>query len=166
MAKIRISKVTVLKNKCDLNEGFSFEIVFEAFDDIQEDIEWKVIYVGMAENEDCDQVLDDILVGPITRGVHKFLFETKGPRWDLIPKSEIVGLTVVLITAHYRNQEFVRVGYYVNNEYKTEEMRNEPPEEPILTELIRDVIVDEPRITTFHIDWDAKIEQQNDSTKN
>ena len=44
---------------------FQFEITFECLDKIDEDLEWKVVYVGSAESASCDQVLDEILVGPV-----------------------------------------------------------------------------------------------------
>ena len=39
------------------------------------DLEWKVVYVGSAESEEYDQVLDSILVGPIPVGVNKFVMQ-------------------------------------------------------------------------------------------
>jgi histone chaperone ASF1 len=39
------------------------------------DIEWKLIYVGSAEDEKYDQVLDSVLVGPITPGQYRFVFQ-------------------------------------------------------------------------------------------
>ena len=39
------------------------------------DLEWKIIYVGSAESEDFDQVLDTVVVGPIISGRHMFVFE-------------------------------------------------------------------------------------------
>lgn len=39
------------------------------------DLEWKMIYVGSAESEEYDQVLDTIYVGPIPEGRHKFVFQ-------------------------------------------------------------------------------------------
>ena len=36
---------------------------------------------------------------------------------------------MVLLTCSYRNQEFVRVGYYVNNEYTEPELRENLPME-------------------------------------
>jgi histone chaperone ASF1 len=30
---------------------------------------------------------------------------------------EVLGVTVVLLTCSYREQEFIRVGYYVSNEF-------------------------------------------------
>lgn len=45
--------------------------------DILLDLEWKMIYVGSAESEEFDQVLDTIYVGPIPEGRHMFVFQVK-----------------------------------------------------------------------------------------
>lgn len=37
------------------------------------DLEWKVIYVGSAEDTRYDQVLEEVDVGPIPIGVNKFV---------------------------------------------------------------------------------------------
>ena len=66
-----------------------------------------------------------------------------------------MGVTVVLITASYRDQEFVRVGYYVTNEYEDPEMRENPPSEPQFNKLIRTIAANEPRVTKFKINWES-----------
>ena len=38
---------------------------------------------------------------------------------------------MVLLTCSYKDKEFVRVGYYVNNEYNDAELRENPPTTPI-----------------------------------
>lgn len=43
------------------------------------DLEWKVIYVGSAENAEMDQVLDTVLVGPVPAGRHMFVFQVEKP---------------------------------------------------------------------------------------
>lgn len=43
------------------------------------DLEWKMTYVGDYRSTEGDQVLDDVLVGPITQGTHKFCFQVGGP---------------------------------------------------------------------------------------
>jgi len=45
------------------------------------DLEWKMIYVGSAESEAHDQILDTICVGPIPEGKHMFVFQV----WWRIP---------------------------------------------------------------------------------
>ena len=52
-----------------------FEITFECIEDLPEDLEWKIIYVGSAESEEYDQVLDTVYVGPVPEGRHKFVFQ-------------------------------------------------------------------------------------------
>jgi hypothetical protein len=59
-----------------------------------------------------------------------------------------------LLTCSYNNQEFFRVGYYVNNYYEDPEMQENPPLKPDITKLVRHILVEKPRVTKFQIDWD------------
>jgi len=43
--------------------------------------------------------------------------QAAAPDGTKIPQSELIGVTVVLLTCSYRGEEFVRVGYYVNNDF-------------------------------------------------
>ena len=64
-----------------------------------------------------------------------FLFQAKSPDPSQIPVQDLVGVTVVLLTCSYKDREFVRVGYYVNNEYTEEEMRENPPARPVIEKV-------------------------------
>ena len=94
------------------------------------DLEWKIIYVGSASSESHDQTLDSVLVGPIPAGLHKFVFQADAPTFDKIPPEDAVGVTVVLLTCSFKGAEFVRVGFYVNNEYLDPELAEQPPLKP------------------------------------
>lgn len=100
-----------------------------------------------------DQELDSLLVGPIPVGVNKFIFEADPPDLRRIPTSEILGVTVILLTCSYDGREFVRVGYYVNNEYDSEELNAEPPAKPDTERVRRNVLAEKPRVTRFAIKW-------------
>lgn len=100
-----------------------------------------------------DQELDSLLVGPIPVGVNKFIFEADPPDLKRIPTSEILGVTVILLTCSYDGREFVRVGYYVNNEYDSEELSQEPPAKPIIERIRRNILAEKPRVTRFAIKW-------------
>jgi len=52
------------------------------------------------------------------------------PDVQKIPVGDALGVTVVLLTCSYRKQEFVRVGYFINNEYTEPELRENPPAQP------------------------------------
>ena len=66
---------------------------------------------------------------------------------------DAVGVTVVLLSCCYKNQEFVQIGYFVNNEYGDEELRENPPTTPDFTKLVRNILATEPRVTKFNINW-------------
>ncbi|XP_019785207.1 histone chaperone ASF1A isoform X1 [Orcinus orca] len=127
------------------------------------DLEWKIIYVGSAESEEYDQVLDSVLVGPVPAGRHMFVFQADAPNPGLIPDADAVGVTVVLITCTYRGQEFIRVGYYVNNEYTETELRENPPVKPDFSKLQRNILASNPRVTRFHINWEDNTEKLEDA---
>eukprot|EP01108_Squamamoeba_japonica_P002410 TRINITY_DN2144_c0_g1_i1.p2 TRINITY_DN2144_c0_g1~~TRINITY_DN2144_c0_g1_i1.p2 ORF type:complete len:236 (-),score=123.88 TRINITY_DN2144_c0_g1_i1:12-719(-) len=121
MALVAVTDVQVLDNPSTYLNPFQFEITFECVQDLSEDLEWKIVYIGSAESEAYDQVLDDILVGPVSAGTKKFVFQAPSPDISKLPDGEMLGVTAVLLTCSYRAQEFIRVGYYVNNELPGEE---------------------------------------------
>jgi histone chaperone ASF1 len=155
MAKVHILNVTVHNNPAPFFTPFQFEIHFECLEELQDDLEFKIIYVGSAETYEFDQVLDQIVVDAVPQGQFKFMFQADPPDISKIPADDAVGVTVVLITASYREQEFVRVGYYVTNEYEDMEMRENPPAEPQFDKLVRTIAATEPRVTKFKINWDS-----------
>ena len=58
------------------------------------------------------------------------VFQAGPPDTTKIPVDDAVGVTVVLLTCSYRTKEFIRVGYYVNNEYNDPELKENPPTSP------------------------------------
>ena len=117
------------------------------------DLEWKITYVGSAEDEKYDQVLDSVMVGPVTTGSYRFVFQADPPDAAAFPVSDLLGVTVVLLTCSYSGNEFIRVGYYVNNAYVDEELQLDPPPVPQLNKIQRNILADKPRVTRFNIDW-------------
>lgn len=166
MAKVQLGNVVVLDNPSPFLNPFQFELTFECIEELKEDLEWKMIYVGSAESEEYDQVLDTIYVGPIPEGRHMFVFQADPPDVTKIPVADALGVTVVLLTCSYRGQEFVRVGYFINNEYSEAELRENPPPQPQFDKVVRNILATEPRVTRFKINWDdseAQVEQQQPS---
>lgn len=151
----------VLDNPTAFGNPFQFEITFECLQALEDDIEWKVIYVGSPETSTHDQVLDEILVGPVPVGVNKFVLQADAPDPSTIPNSNILGVTVVLVTCSYKEQEFARIGYYVNNEYAEPYDPEVGPPQPIeLNKVVRTILADKPRVTRFPINWTGKAEDE------
>ncbi|OVA14314.1 Histone chaperone [Macleaya cordata] len=117
------------------------------------DLEWKLIYVGSAEDETYDQLLESVLVGPVNVGNYRFVFQADPPDPSKIREEDIIGVTVLLLTCSYMGQEFIRVGYYVNNDYDDEQLREEPPQKVLIDRVQRNILADKPRVTKFPISF-------------
>ena len=107
----------VSENPSAFDAPLRFEVTFECLDSLEDDLEWKIVYVGSAEDQGRDQVLEEVMVGPVPLGTSKFVLEAPPPSFAEIPRGDRLGVTVVSITCAYLDQPFVSVGYYVNNEY-------------------------------------------------
>ncbi|KAK8110347.1 histone deposition protein Asf1 [Apiospora kogelbergensis] len=151
MSVVSLLGVNILNNPAKFGDKYEFEITFECLEQLEKDLEWKLTYVGSATSDQYDQELDSLLVGPIPVGVNKFVFEAEAPDTKRIPDADILGVTVVLLTCSYDGREFIRVGYYVNNEYETDELNADPPAKPIIEKIRRNVLADKPRVTRFAI---------------
>lgn len=88
MSSINVLNIIVLNPIARFKDAFQFEIVFECLSELKNgklirklynslllDIEWKVIYIGSAEDDSYDQVLDSVLIGPLQVGSMKFILE-------------------------------------------------------------------------------------------
>jgi histone chaperone ASF1 len=151
-----------LDNPTSFTSPLQFEITFECLvANLEEDLEWKVIYVKTPQGDpSSDLVLEEVMVGPIVAGVHSFILQANAPsKHDL---DQVLGVTAVVVTCSYRDQEFCRIGFYVNNEFhgtNNEEQfglplfHKEDETHIHLHEVLRTILADKPRVTRFPIQW-------------
>ena len=167
MASINILNIIPKNTTSKFTDPFSFEIIFEVLSNLKKEIEWKMIYIGSAEDKKYDQILETIEIdGPFHLGSMKFEFTGEAPDITKIPESEVLGVTAIILCCSYNNQEFFRCGYYLNNVYDNEEMNMNPPEKVDKDRIIRSLLADKPRITRFDIDWDNEnIDNVNNENK-
>lgn len=84
--------------------------------------------------------------------MNSFEFEGSAPLPSKIPTEDVMGVAALILTGSYKDQEFVRVGYYQNTEYDNEEMKETPPSTIRFDRLVRDINT-KPRVTRFQIKW-------------
>lgn len=168
MALINVLDIRFLNNPAPITAPYEIEIQFECLDALAHDLEWKLIYVGSGFSEDVE--LDSLLVGPIPTGVNKFVFTADPVDVSQIPSSDVLGVSVILLTASYDDREFVRVGFYNNNEYVAQDLREKydkllaegTDEERAVwkfegvknVDVQRNILTAKPRVTRFNIKWD------------
>lgn len=155
MSIVNLTNVVVHNNPGTWDSEFQFQIEFEVLSHLDDEIEWRLTYVGSTESASHDQVLDSVLVGPMAPGAYQIIFQADPPDIALIPTAELLGVTGLLLSCHYREEPFVQVGYYVRVEYDTPELNDEPPETPMRERITRMIAADQPRVTRYQIDWAA-----------
>ncbi|EFA78069.1 anti-silencing protein 1 [Heterostelium album PN500] len=122
MSHIKLTQVLIHNNPANFDTPLIFDISFECISPIKEELEWKVVYVGSADSEKNDQLLDSILLDPVSVGTYQFVFEVDPPDSSRIPKDDLLGVTVVFLICAYKGRDFIRLGYYVSNSYCDQEL--------------------------------------------
>jgi len=159
MVKIFITNVLVLDNPSSFFKPFQFKVTFECIEELKDELEWKMIYVGSAESQKYDQVLDAVYVGPVPEGYYTFVFQADPPDTSSIPEQNVLGATSVLLTCSFRGQECIRVGFSITYDYTDQELRENPPPQPLFDKLTRNIVASKPRFTRFKINWDNTIKE-------
>eukprot|EP01086_Lenisia_limosa_P014881 TRINITY_DN464_c0_g1_i4.p1 TRINITY_DN464_c0_g1~~TRINITY_DN464_c0_g1_i4.p1 ORF type:complete len:172 (+),score=8.73 TRINITY_DN464_c0_g1_i4:75-590(+) len=143
---IKITDVKIENPVSLFSERIYFQIKLECSQALEEDLDWKLIYVGSAENSENDQVLADVAIGPVIVGNHGFQLPCDPP--SLCQLRDPLEVTVMLLIGTYKEREFFRVGYWVKNERTSNiDISSEQS-------LIRNICVNKPRVSTPIIDWD------------
>lgn len=153
MALVNVTNVHVLDNPTTFLNPFQFEITFECLQELQDDLEWKIVYVGSAESEEHDQVLEEVMVGPVLVGVNRFILTSNAPNHLAIPQGDLLGVTVILLSCSYLDNKFLQIGYYVNNDYNEEYDPENPPNPIEIQKVFRNILAQEPRVTRYPVDW-------------
>ncbi|CDW55012.1 Histone chaperone ASF1B [Trichuris trichiura] len=154
MSVVTLLNTTVLNNPAPFLSPYKF-----VFSNFMLDLEWKVRYVGSASSVEYDQVLDVVLVGPVHEGHHQFVLEVREETPSLIPPLDAVGVTIIILEGFYRGNCFLKLGYFLCNDYEDPELRENPPAVPIFEKLSRKILDSDPRLTLFPINWDNAEEE-------
>ncbi|KAJ2798399.1 Histone chaperone asf1 [Coemansia helicoidea] len=178
MSLARILNVDVVEPEAPFLAPYQFKITFECISPLDAGmvapaagrrspvpsspvyLEFKLIYVGSAKTKTLDQELDSLLVGPVPMGINMFLFEADAPVPSKIPKEDLMGVTIILLTCSYKGRMFERIGYYVDNAYTDEALLANPPESPVPEKLFRSILADKPRVTRYPINWEDPTKEE------
>jgi histone chaperone ASF1 len=176
MAAVNVLNVRYLNpNPASATSPFEFEITMECIAQLEaREVEWSMTYIGSAESNQYDQLLDSVEVETLLATM-KFVFEAPAPNLFRVPKEDQLDNAAVILSAKYRGREFCRVGFYLRHEYPVEFINSlRPPSDGLsaivepelpcgeslnLQVLQRIVDVENPRVTHYLIDWDAPNEQ-------
>lgn len=146
----------MVEPKGKFSDPIVFDIEFECTVGITREnaVRWEVIYVGSALSNEHDQLLADVFVGPIDVGMNRFVLTTDPPEISRIPADELP-LSVVMLKAYYNEQEFISIGYYVQNNVPDQI----DPQELDPKTLERQIITEDTTVHSSQIKW-GEIEEK------
>ena len=90
-SKVILDNITFNNNPALFTDSFKLDITFTALDSISHPLDWKLIYVGSAKDENYDQILQQFEIGPILEeSTMKFSVECPAPDFTKIPRDELI----------------------------------------------------------------------------
>src|SRR3989338_1430038 len=99
MAAATITDLRVLSSKDTFTAPYAFQIQWECHEELAEDLEFTMTYIGSPSSEAHDQILDSVDIGPCPQGCNRIVFRSDaGPDVTRIPPEDLLGVTVILIT--------------------------------------------------------------------
>ncbi|CAK85085.1 unnamed protein product (macronuclear) [Paramecium tetraurelia] len=160
MALINITNIVFDQDTALFNSPIQMQITFDVMRQLDEEIEWKLIYIGSPNSDKYDQVLEQFSMPPLQQGTMQFTLMSSGPNFELIPsKDDLFGASAIILSVKYRKQEFFRVGYYVYNTYLEPELIENDPPQVLIDRVYRQINTSAPRVTRINIDWEGQMVQ-------
>ncbi|CAD8042923.1 unnamed protein product [Paramecium primaurelia] len=160
MALINITNIVFDQDTALFNSPIQMQITFDVMRQLDEEIEWKLIYIGSPNSDKYDQVLEQFSMPPLQQGTMQFTLMSSGPNFELIPsKDDLFGASAIILSVKYRKQEFFRVGYYVYNTYLEPELIENDPPQVLIDRVYRQINTQAPRVTRINIDWEGQMVQ-------
>lgn len=148
--KIEILGIRTIKNPVSMKEKLQFQILFELKEVLQEKLHIKFVYVQSPINEKKDEELETYHIFGHQLGKFKITFQVTPPSIIGNTMSDLFGITVLLIQFIYKGFEFIRVGYYINNELKGSiEKDSNSGFFFKVKNTERNILIKEPRVTRF-----------------
>merc|ERR1711953_167267 len=95
----------------------SFQITIQSQLNTPSDLTFEIIYIGNPHSDIHDQILGEMVVGPLSSGIFKFDVECDPIVISKIPTSALFGVTSILIRGIHNENQFCRAGYFVNVSY-------------------------------------------------
>lgn len=154
---IQLTELELLSpNPSGYSQEFKWRMRIEVLDELKEGVDVSFIWVGSADSCDHDQVLDEFHVGPFPTGANEFHLDCSPPNPKLVPDSDVLGVTVLLISFSYCGEQFLKVGYYVQTAYFDDDLNaNATPQNIHYDMLGRNLLMSKPAITPSAIEWDG-----------
>ena len=162
MASIQLREIELQSpNPAPFNSTFQFQLTVDVLDILDEDMEMKCVWVRPSDGFVDDLILEELIIGPLSSGTTIFVAHVSAPPWQLISEGEILGDTLLMLSLHYHNAEFVSIGYWVHVTYINHDDNIIIPETFSIDRICR-VLRDPPIVRTAFINWENHLDEHEE----
>jgi histone chaperone ASF1 len=156
IASIQLTELEMLSNNpAYFTDEMQWRMRLELLEEMTDVVTVSFYWVGSVASADYDQLLDEFDIGPLSVGVNELVLEHGPPAINGIPADELFEVTGLYIVFSYRDQTFLRVGYYAKIAFWDDRHMLNPPAQLDLSLLGRNVLMQRPMVTTYPVDWDT-----------
>jgi len=154
MGYLNVTNITIEESITHVSKPFTLTIQFECLKPLNDEVEWKFIYVGDSHDVKHDQVLDTIVMDQVEYGCNEFSWEVDQPKYDLVPdQTEILDSTIIMVEASFKEKLFFRCSYLIRHFYKDQELSDNPPDAVNFDMLFREILLANPIVTIYELAW-------------
>ena len=155
MGYLNITNIEFKEGSRRITDPLQLEVKFDCLKDIENEVEWRFIYVADPDADSKDQILDQIFMDKLEYGVNNFDWEVSPPDYSKLANPyDLFDTTIIMIVVLIEGREFFRCSYLLTHEYDSEEMRESPPDQIEWERLTRKIKTGNPVITIKEIAWE------------
>ena len=155
MGYLNVTKISFQRGGSKMEEALQLEVKFDCLKQIDNEIEWRVVYVADPNDSSQDQVLDQIFMDSLDYGASSFEWEVPAPDYSrLASPFDVFDTAILMVIILIEGREFFRCSYLMSCEYASEEMRDNPPERVEWAHLHRKISANNPVITVNETVWE------------
>lgn len=119
MALLQVTNILFEKSTQQIEDSIKIQVSFDSLKQL-ENIDWKVVYIADACDEEADQELDVINMESVDHGANEFEWEIPAPNYKILPDPfAIFDASALVLKVSYKDTEFLRINYFVVHQYKT-----------------------------------------------
>lgn len=150
----RITNILINGNPEPFTSKINLEIHYDSLQNFKTPINFKIIYIGSIESSHHDQILISLEKKNIKIGEDKLYLTLDPPKKHLIPSLEdLLGMSALMVSCSFKNNEFFRCSYYVRNDYMDNESEiNENNFD--IHKVCRCFYTEKPKIIINDVDWE------------
>lgn len=154
-APIEINNIIIHNTTSFFSQPFKLDVAYFCTQKLEKEVSWQLFYI-IDNDESKDILLKEVSTTPKNQGLTKFTITADALPISSIKQEDLIGVHALILKVLYRQQEFLRIGYFVYTFIQSDDTQPQPSLNSVFpaSALQRKIIIKSPTVTRFQIKWD------------